>query len=201
MAKVYIDKNYIKNLFADVAVTEAKKIILEELQKEVQKANRDLLRTFLSNRITQEIKAGSKAENLSGTLGGKGNLFSFLGFRDGQDPIEEIVTFLTNSIKITSINTNKNSYTVLVNISIPTVEDVKELAQLPWINRGLVDAIEKGISGLGQYLYSEYGFETSRSSTGIQLTKNIFKGSMKPQKYLSVILETIANRIVDNIKA
>ena len=38
-----------------------------------------LIQEFLNHPITQEIKAGPNASNSSGTLNGKGNLFSFIG--------------------------------------------------------------------------------------------------------------------------
>jgi len=49
-----------------------------------------MISEFLNHPITVEIKTGPYAENISGTLNGYGNLFSFIGFSDGDDPINPI---------------------------------------------------------------------------------------------------------------
>src|SRR4051812_7772070 len=47
-----------------------------------------MLRDFDEHEITQEIKAGPDALNISNTLGGYGNLFSYIGFELLRTPIQ-----------------------------------------------------------------------------------------------------------------
>ena len=51
---------------------------------------RNLINEFESHPVTVEISGGVNAKNSSGTLGGKGNLFRFIGFEAGSDPISPI---------------------------------------------------------------------------------------------------------------
>ena len=46
----------------------------------IEEAQRDLIKDFHNHAITREIKSGPTSSNSSGTLGGYGNLFSFIGF-------------------------------------------------------------------------------------------------------------------------
>ena len=56
----------------------------------LQKKQERLVKNFLTNKITIELKGGPTASNTSGILGGYGNLFSFIGFDAGTDPTDII---------------------------------------------------------------------------------------------------------------
>ena len=53
-----------------------------------------MIQEFLNHNVTKEINLGPNAENISGTLSGYGNLFSFIGFEKGDDPIKPILDIL-----------------------------------------------------------------------------------------------------------
>ena len=59
-----------------------------------KKVKREMIEEFLANPITQEILAGPEGSNISGTLGSVGNLFAFIGFERGEQPISPILTLL-----------------------------------------------------------------------------------------------------------
>ena len=48
------------------------------------------LQDFNSHPVTKEIEAGPNSSNISGTLGGTGNLFTYIGFSSGSKPIEPL---------------------------------------------------------------------------------------------------------------
>ena len=51
-----------------------------------EKVKSEMIEEFLDHKVTQEIIAGPTADNISGTLGGYGNLFSYIGFNEGDEP-------------------------------------------------------------------------------------------------------------------
>ena len=67
-----------------------------------------MIAEFLNHPISLELKGGISANNISGTLGGVTNLFSFIGFDSGDDPIDPIVEILQKTIfQMTSFSKNK----------------------------------------------------------------------------------------------
>lgn len=180
---------------------EIKRKYLPKIQRVAAAANKKLLREFLEHEITREISMGPDAPNISGTLSGYGNLFSFIGFESGDDPIGPIVDYLSDSIKIRAIIETGKKFNVIFRISLPSKEEIEQISELPWADRSWVFAMEQGLSGLGQYLHDTYGFESSRSETGIQIRGNIEdRGTFKNQAYMSEMLRNIAKYIVTSIR-
>ena len=100
----------------------------------LQKKQERLVKNFLTNKITIELKAGPTASNTSGILGGYGNLFSFIGFDAGTDPTDIIEKIFgarnemplyqniendQNQAKITKYLLNSNSFSETNNILGP----------------------------------------------------------------------------------
>jgi hypothetical protein len=200
MTKVIINRPLLKKQMSKGVNSQIDKIIFPKIKKIIQDTNKELLNKYLLDEITKEIKAGKDSKNTSGTLGGSGNLFTFLGFEENSNPVEELADFLSNSIKIKSKKISKNEYIITIQIIIPSLSEIESITSLPWINKSWVKAIESGISGLGYYLYSSYGFKESRSEKAIQADKKISSKSFVPQKYMSDILKNISKDMVRNIK-
>ena len=72
-----------KEIFSNRAV---KKMVRDIVEKEVEKEKALFRADFESHPVTQELEGEENASNISGTLGGYGNLFSFLGFNQGANP-------------------------------------------------------------------------------------------------------------------
>ena len=71
------------------------KVLRNEMQKRgrtaFQKIKNKMIAEFLNHPVTIEIKQGINAKNISGTLGGATNLYSFIGFDDSAgDPTKSI---------------------------------------------------------------------------------------------------------------
>ena len=81
-----------------------KKIIKEQVKnlvvEYVEKNKQEMVNEFESHPVTKEIDNGPEASNISNTLGGQGNLFSYIGFQDGSNPTEIIKEILNNSVKV-----------------------------------------------------------------------------------------------------
>lgn len=149
------------------------------------KIKREMIDEFRKHPITVEIKAGPYAENTSGTLEGYGNLFSFIGFDEGDNPTNAIEGLL-NLSKIERGPDTKDGF--MMRIYIPSKEQIFAETPLKWATgRSWAEAIERGISGFGQYLNTEA--INSHSGTGIQIETKVRKGKFKNTPYISALLK------------
>jgi hypothetical protein len=157
-----------------------------------------MVQEFESHPVTIEIASGPEAENLSGLLGGYGNLFSFIGFEKGTDPTEIIADKLRQKIPVVARMTNASGI-FEIKINSPTKQSLDKIAKIPWLKgRGWLDGIENGLAGLGQYLYDEGGFDKSLSGTGLQVKKRVSGVKMAKSKYISEILNNFRKNIIKN---
>ena len=149
-----------------------------------------LINEFLNHPVTKEIKNGPTASNTSGTLNGVSNLFAFIGFEDGNDPIAPILN-LFQSIQITfggEIPMGSN-----FNINMPMPEDIFSVTPMPWASgRSWAQGIEKGISGLGYLL--KRSSSKSRSGQAIQSGVKIRSGSFKNTQYISALINKYSKK-------
>jgi hypothetical protein len=143
-----------------------------------------MINEFEDHPITKEIQAGESAYNSSETLSGRqGNLFSFIGFEAGSEPLEPIYEIL-NEISITQTQNG-------IRIIFPSAEDIWQVTPMPWQQgRSWAKGIESGISGLNYYLFSsrEGRFSNSRSGTAIQANKVTSNLRYIPRTYISNLL-------------
>lgn len=165
---------------------EYQKIVKSSIEDEFEKIKQKYIDEFLNHPVTQEIKAGIESNNISGTLNGITNLYSFIGFDEGSDPIEPIENLLNKSNYRIIFNTNGIDSTVI--FDIPTAADIFAITPMPWaIGRSWARGIETGISGIGYYLKKT---KNSRSGLGIQSSTNQVRtgASFKNMKYISDLI-------------
>ena len=146
-----------------------------------------MISEFANHPISQEILIGPDAPNLSGTLNGYGNLFSYIGFYAGDRPLDPIVKILEKTTITFSRFIDDGA---VWNIFMPAKEDIWEVTPMPWApGRSWAKGIETGISGIGYYLYLEKDIPQSRSEAAIQLKNKVrSKARFKNTKYISEIL-------------
>jgi hypothetical protein len=127
---------------------------------------------FNEHPVTQEIEAGPEH---TGGLMDYGNLFSFIGFEAGSDPIMAIrnALYKLTTIKKVSEKVEGKDVVYYYQITLPTKAQLSELSKTPgWFDsRDWLDGIEHGISGFQYYLYApnkESVQRASRSGTAIQ---------------------------------
>lgn len=130
-------------------------------------AKRTMLKEFDRHNITQEILAGPSTLNISGTLDGYGNLFSFIGFEAGSKPTEQLRELLEmGTIFQQTVFRNGNWY---FRIFLPNKKDISTVTQMPWEKgESWALAVETYISGLSHYMYKK-NLPKSRSGTGLQI--------------------------------
>jgi hypothetical protein len=178
-----------KEIFNNRAV---KKMVRDIVQEEVEKEKALFQQDFESHPVTQELDGGEDASNISGTLGGYGNLFSFLGFNQGVNPTAP-VKFLIQRISLDSnIQATGNGFRVKVNV--PSKDEFGAVSRLPFEGgRSWLLDIERGISGLGAYLYGR--FASSRSGTGIQSKYKYSNKRFQNVKYFSGMYTKFLRRL------
>jgi hypothetical protein len=178
-----------KEIFNNRAV---KKMVRDIVQEEVEKEKALFQQDFESHPVTQELDGGEDASNISGTLGGYGNLFSFLGFNQGANPTAP-VKFLIQRISLDSnIQATGNGFRVKVNV--PSKDEFGAVSRLPFEGgRSWLLDIERGISGLGAYLYGR--FAGSRSGTGIQSKYKYSNKRFQNVKYFSGMYTKFLRRL------
>jgi hypothetical protein len=164
------------------------------------KAKSLMLNDFDSHPVSKEISQGAEGRNLSNTLGGYGNLFSFIGFGSGSSPITDVRNILAQYPDISNIRMSGSK--LVVDISIPTLNDLALASRMPWESgRSWVSGVETGISGFSNYMYNVFGEGSkSRSGKAVQASKQIRPGSYRPVPYVSEIIKKLVVNITAGIK-
>ena len=191
------------NLKLKRAVTARSSTIRPKLERARKKAFQEFLQDFRNHPVTMEISEGPHGSNISGTLGGYGNLFSFIGFSEGDSPTKVIEAYVLNqlrkSIKIIP-DTRSGGWRVVM--QAPSMEDIASITPMPWAGgRSWAVGIHSGISGLGSYLFSERaGRYNSSSGTAIQVRGNLRGGSFQNTPYMVPMLKFFTKRLRENVK-
>ncbi len=168
-------------LFREIVVKAAGPIYIEQAFKEAQAIfesdKQEMLKEFDNHPVTEEIKEGPDGTNISQTLGGYGNLFSFIGFDRSDKPTEPVREVLDQSTTIQKVGRgavyNKDSIDYSFPVFIPLMDvELQNAAPMPWgTARSWLKAIENPLGGLNYYLYRRnYDFgEISHSGPAIQV--------------------------------
>lgn len=145
------------------------------VSKLFNQVKKDMIAEFMTHPVTIEIMDGIGSDNISFTLGGYGNLYSYIGFEAGYDPISPIINIL-ESAHMTREKQIEGGW--VFSFSIPTAKDIFDVTPLPWAEgRSWAKGIETGISGVGNYYYKE---GQGRSEGGLQINKK--KSTKRRQK-------------------
>ena len=98
MAVKYNKTIFLKQVNKLVSSPRIKRLMQNKAQQEFQKRKNKLMQDFQGHRVTQEILAGPESPNFSGTLTGRGNLFTFIGFSEMANPINTLYYALQKGI-------------------------------------------------------------------------------------------------------
>jgi len=175
--------------------------VSEALQKKVkekfEKNKTDLLAEFRESAVTKEIRGGAGSANISATLGGYGNLFSYIGFYSGEDPIAPIEQYLREfrfSGKVINTKYSKGQISISYLIKWYDLETIMSLSPMPWESaNSWIKGIEKGISGFSYYMYGE--FMKGRSKKGLQSKAKVnLAPTFSPRRYLPAMIEKFKSK-------
>jgi len=180
---------------------QAPKALRRDFEKEINKKFKDLknemIKEFLTDPVTIELLEGAGASNISGTLGGVSNLFAFIGFNSGEQPISPILQSLEGTQIIYKQEIRQRGIGVEFEVSLPTAEDIFMVTPLPWASgRSWAEGIERGLSGLGYLLRKSDG----RSGAAIQSrVKKVRSGRFQNRPYISSLIKRYRKRF-ENLK-
>ena len=163
-------------------------------KRRFDEAKRKLLEEFDEHPVTQELKSGPSSTNLSDTLGGYGNLFSYIGFPEGTDPTTIVRAFLEVSIRLKR-SSRRGDLNVSYSVHVPSLQDFG-FAKMPWEGgNSWVSGIESGISGFSYYMTK--AADASRSGSAIQIDNKIrSRGSSAGVSYITKIVNKFRLRIM-----
>ncbi|MAF26152.1 hypothetical protein CL634_11370 [bacterium] len=160
-------------------------------KRKFDKIKNRLINNFDNHPVTQELVGGSSASNITDSLGGYGNLFSFIGFPEGSSPTSEVRALLETSVKLKVNKKNKrekNSIEKEISITIPTAKDFSTIGRMPYEGgNSWIEMIERGISSFNNYMHKKTS--ASRSGAGIQIKGKIRTESSKPTRYMTELLD------------
>lgn len=172
-----------------------RKDIEAQAREKFKKIKAEMIKEFLDNPITQEIMAGPSGVNISGTLNGVSNLFAFIGFNEGEDPIAPILLILENVDMQYNRELRRGKPGVMFKVNLPTAEDIFAVTPLPWATgRSWAEGIERGLSGLGYLLRKNKG----RSGAAVQSrVRKVRGGKFRNSPYISSLLKKYRQRFKD----
>ena len=191
MAKLPIDvQQAIKRQAPRLLKKDFKRITEQRFRKIKQR----MIAEFLENPITMEIMGGPSSPNLSGSLDGVTNLFAFIGFDQGEDPIAPILARLEETHIQFSKFLTTSKMGMEFKVTLPTAEEIFAITPLPWAGgRSWAQGIERGLSGLGYLLRKNEG----RSGAAIQSRVKVRGERFKNRPYISAFLRKYKMKFED----
>ncbi len=177
-----------------VLVKEALRVAKEQF---FDPAVKQMEKDFEKDAVTRELVEGVDAVNYSKTLGDLGhregrNLYSFIGFTDGDDPLESIRERLDpehpDGPKLKYVRGSQARNLVFqFQILAPNKGAIYSSTPMPWANGiSWAERIELGIPGVTRFL-NKTGLKGSRSGGGIQVKNDIRQARFNNRSYLSKI--------------
>ena len=162
-------------------------------KKKLEKLKKEAVAEFDKHPVTKEIEKGTSGMG-SPLLGGTGNFFGFLGFREGERPVEIVRNALEDHIKVRNRKgkLKKVSETVFTwefDIDIPSKTEIYAVTPLPWSSRSWVKGVERGITNYTRTVFRES--ERSRSGIALQSKQQVRFVTFKPTPYISELLEKL----------
>ena len=178
-------------------------IAIDGANKALERAKKIAIKEFNTHPVTKELRGGPEAQIVSNTLGGRGNLFSFIGFMSNDDPTRIVERAILDSRlnKTPTIRRvgKSSTFTVTFVATVPSKKQLEAVTPMPFEKgRSWLTGIERGISGLSYYIYNKVkGIKGSRSGKAIQAKHPYISGlRYKPTSYISPILNNLRKRLI-----
>lgn len=180
----------VKNKVSKFALDRARKYYEPSIRRRFGEVKRDLLDELENHPVIQAIESGPGYGNYDplGILGGYGDLFSFIGFSNSAKPTVPLINLFK---RIDIQPAGSKGITLFWEIkNFPTLKEIEEATPMPWApGFSWAVQLEKGISGLGQYLNKDRS-PISRSGYGLQSKFEVRPATTsKPYKWITPFLK------------
>lgn len=167
---------------------------------------KQFLQEFDQHPVTQELNAAADNPTIRSKYLARGNLFSLIGFNEGETPALDLRDYLDKSIKLKikdkRTKVKNGSLVIETPIEIPTANEInaKMGAETPleWTNRSWTDLLQRDITGFGQFVAGLFKSpKPSRSGGGLQhpARDQQLSGSVGPIKYVNEMLARLKDSI------
>jgi hypothetical protein len=175
-----------KNLAKKIAKSKKfTRVSLKNAEKKYNIEKKKLIEKFQNHAVSKEIEGGVTASNISNTLGGRGNLFTYIGFQRGTQPISSVEKVLLTSGEVkaksakSKVGRGGKKIQQTFRASIPDINLLRSASRMPFQGgRSWLFDVETGISGFNYYMYKR--FSRGRSGMGVQSKTPVRTGSYKP---------------------
>lgn len=162
------------------------------------------LNEFDQHPVSKEIEAGPHAfSSFSSLAHAGGNLFSFLGFSEGQKPIKALREYFKDNINLKDTRrTRVKGRNIIFEtpVEFPTVEEVDEFAASDsetslarWDDRSFTQILSRGVPGFPNYLFNDEGFPNSESGTAVQVKTKLRGAESVKSNYVGDLLRKLKN--------
>ena len=141
--------------------------------------------------VTQELENHTSPSQILNT---QGSLFGFLGLIEGQKPVDEILS-IVEQVMGYKLSRRLIKGGLKITIKVPDKKDFRtDDLILPWEGGySVLDAVEKGLSGLGFYIAAK-NIAYSRSGDGIQVKNKVRESEFRGMPWLSPIFKEVKDR-------
>ena len=203
LRKFLKDKGYLEKTVRNSVIVSKRADVL--IKKRVGGLKGVILKEFDRHPVTRELNQGPSGVNISNTLNGIGNLFSFIGFYKGQGVIGPVREMLKSHFNLVGTQGKKRGRkgveAFTYQLDFPSLNSFDMISRMPWEsgNRWVV-GIERGISGFSHFMYLKVGegkelAGKSRSGKGLQSRKALNAGIFKPIPYITEMLNNYRKRL------
>lgn len=166
-------------------------------KKKTERLKKEALQEFEKHIVTKEIERGPSGGG-SSLLGGRGNFFGFLGFNQGQQPLEIIRDAFQSHIKVRNTKgrlkkVSDTSFLWEFDVDIPTQREIYAVTPMEWSSRSWVKGVEGGITNYAKTIFKDS--ERSRSGVALQTSRNIGFITFRPTPYITPILDKLKKEL------
>ena len=188
-------KQLLKKEFANSKVFQ--NLAYGAVKKKADALKKKTMAEFDKHEVTKELERGTSGRN-SLLLGGRGNFFGFLGFNQGERPVEIVRNVLEQRINLKSNKgklkkVTKTTFQWDFDINIPSKEDIYSVTPMPWSSKSWVKGVEGGITNYTQTIFKDT--KRSRSGIALQTQRNIGFITFSPTPYITALLDKLRKEL------
>jgi hypothetical protein len=166
-------------------------------KKKAEALKKKAIDEFNQHEVTKELERGTSGRN-SLLLGGRGNFFGFLGFNQGERPVQIVRDILEQKINLKDKKgklkkLTKTTFQWDFDMKIPEATDIYSVTPMAWSSKSWVKGVEKGITNYAKTIFKDT--DRSRSGVALQTQRNVGFITFSPTPYITALLAKLRREI------